>query len=130
MSKAFDTVPHDLLLLKLSKFLGRSTLSWISSYLTQRSFSVEYGSYRSTVRNVTSGVPQGSLIGPLLFIFYLADLEPSSFNLMVKYADDLTAVIRVPKNGSWQSEFSNIESFCSQNKLKLNTAKSKQIVFN
>ena len=82
LSKAFDTLNHNILINKL-KFYGVSgiSLKWFESYLSQRAQYVEIDGHRSKNKNMKSGVPQGSILGPLLFLIYVNDLPNSSNNL-------------------------------------------------
>ena len=88
-SKAFDTVPHDLLLHKLTHYGIDGTLHrWLSAFLTQRKMSVVIDGEHSHAVNVTSGVPQGTVLGPLLFLCHINDL-PSVVKSQVRlFADD------------------------------------------
>jgi len=72
LSIAFDTIDHDILLtrLKVSFGIGGAALDWLQSYLTSRVECVRHGSARSTHKTVRFGLPQGSVLGPLLFILY------------------------------------------------------------
>ena len=91
--KAFDTVPHRRLLEKLSQVhLCTYVVDLIESYLTERSQCVVVNGASSQPVHVLSGVPQGSVLGPLLFIFYintLSNLKLSGGSKLVMYADDL-----------------------------------------
>jgi len=88
-SKAFDVVPHTLLLHKL-KYLGISgqTLQWIKSFLENRSQKVVVDGEFSTNAPVTSGVPQGSVLGPILFLCYINDMPASVSSKLRLFADD------------------------------------------
>lgn len=127
LSKAFDTVPHDKLLEKLRQVgVGGSVIKWIANYLAGRSFTVSFCGAKSYSVIMTSGVPQGSLIGPLLFIFFIADLSTSSF--LIKFADDLTTVTRIARGCSEISgELEAIRAYCERNGLILNESKSQQM---
>ena len=88
-SKAFDTVPHRKLLLKLSAFgIHGSTLSWLENFLTKRTMQVVIDGVSSESTSVDSGVPQGTVLGPLLFLCHINDL-PSTVSSQVRlFADD------------------------------------------
>ena len=88
--KAFDKVPHKRLLLKLEGLgIRGSLLGWISDWLSDRRQRVVIGGSGSSWKNVTSGVPQGSVLGPLLFVAYINDLDDAvSISGIKKFADD------------------------------------------
>ena len=94
LSAAFDTVDHQIVVERLRRTYGLSSraLDWISSYLSGRTQFVRYNGKTSQVTPVTSGVPQGSVLGPVLFILYAADViklvEDAGFSVHA-YADDL-----------------------------------------
>ena len=90
--KAFDTVPHKRLLYKLSKHgIKGNLLSWIKDFLSNRTQYVKINNSKSDECPVTSGVPQGSVLGPMLFIFYINDLPDVSNVITMIYADDTKA---------------------------------------
>ena len=88
--KAFDTVNHDILLSKLYTYGIRGTpFKWFQSYLCNRTQFVKIDEIESSVETITCGVPQGSTLGPLLFLLYINDLPNSSEKLSFRiFADD------------------------------------------
>ena len=87
--KAFDKVPHKRLLLKLESLgIVGNVLDWIREWLKNRDQRVVINGRSSTWQSVTSGVPQGSVLGPLLFLAYINDLEDSVHSKVKKFADD------------------------------------------
>ena len=86
LSKAFDTLDHSILLKNLN-FYGISgiPLQWFSSYLMNRQQLVDYDGTFSSVTILNTGVPQGSILGPLLFIIYIFDIHEASENFMLYY---------------------------------------------
>ena len=82
LSKAFDTLDHDILLHKLQYYGIKGTaLDWFRSYLTERYHYVDYNGASSSMKLLITGVPQGSILGPLLFIIYMNDIHTISNNL-------------------------------------------------
>ena len=137
-SKAFDNVSPSILLRKLREAgFSKSTLSWFWSYLSGRSVCVASGKSVSEYRDINIGVPQGSVLGPLLFCIYMNDirdfLDASTFRLL--YADDLQIYIQVPASQIQQGILKLSESakaiavWAESNRLRLNTSKTQAIIF-
>ena len=95
LKKAFDTVDHKIILDKMHAYgIRGNILRWFRSYLTNRSQFVSYDDIQSTTQTITCGVPQGSILGPLLFIIYVNHIcNVSELLFTVLYADDTTVVI-------------------------------------
>ena len=98
LSKAFDTVNHHILLQKLSFYGVRGiALDWFKDYLTNRCQKVYYNKVHSQYRSIVCGVPQGSIIGPLLFLLYINDLPNTSQKAnFVLFADDTNLLFTGP----------------------------------
>ena len=136
-SRAFDTINHKLLCAKF-KYYGAapSAVSLIFSYLSNRTQVVEVDGVKSNAIDILSGVPQGSILGPLLFIFYTADILMSVKNGKVRaYADDTQLSYRFLSRDINETcrgidgDLEHIYDLSKQHNLKLNSEKSKVIIF-
>ena len=132
-SKAFDTVPHQYAVEKL-RHMGFPDwiMDWISSYLTDRKAFVLVNSSRSMTFNVPSGVPQGSVLGPLLFVLYINDLCRSISSGKLLFADDLK-MFRVINSTldciALQTDINTLIRWCVENGMSVNIRKCKIISF-
>ena len=129
-SKAFDTVNHSILFEKLEFYGIRGTsLDWFKSYLTARKQYVEYNGVKSEKQNISCGVPQGSILGPLLFLLYINDLAYVSDKLFsLLFADDSNMFIS-GKNlddlmDTMNFEMIKVIEWLQVNKLSLNLKKN------
>ena len=137
LSKAFDSINHRILLKKLQKLGFQSNaLKWISSYLDNRRHTTQFKHFESTEAVATTGVPQGSILGPLLFICYTNDLSDSFGDLcsIFSYADDTQFVASAPTQEDLQTKIKDIitqaEKWFSINHLQTNPTKTKILIFN
>ena len=135
LKKAFDTVDHRILLRKLYAYgIRGALLKWFESYLTGRTQYVAFNGTNSDIHYVKCGVPQGSILGPLLFILYMNDIcSVSKLLFTLLYADD-TCVMLSGKDLNDLIAVLNVEliSLCDwlkSNKLSLNTQKTFFMVF-
>ena len=135
LQKAFDTVNHQILLDKLEHYGIRGTaLTWFKAYLSNRSQYVSVNGYSSNQLNVTCGVPQGSVLGPLLFLIYINDLPNSSSKLsFYLFADDTNIYFESHSLSILQKvvnkELRNVRKWLDANKLALNIDKTNCVIF-
>ena len=130
-SKAFDTVPHFRLLSKLEGFgVKGKVLNVIKDFLTDRTMRVCVEGQWSEVKHVLSGVPQGSVLGPLLFILYVNDLPDLVKNKIKLFADDLKLIGNAANHSSVAEDIEELEVWESIWLLQFNPAKCKVVHIN
>ena len=131
LKKAFDTVNHNILLSKMNLYgIQGIALDWIGSYLTNRTQRCLVNGSLSRICSLECGVPQGTILGPLLFLIYINDLpncltscQPRMYadDTHITYADVDVKAIQLNLN----HDFSNLNKWLISNKLTLNTAKTE-----
>lgn len=131
-SKAFDRVDIPMLLFKLQKMgIEPGLLKWLECYLTHRKQIVKFNGRISNPIQVTSGVPQGSHLGPLLFILYVNDISFILKNIKVLiYADDMKLFLEIKNNDDikiFQNEIRLFYIWCNKSLLELNVQKCNTI---
>ena len=128
-SKAFDSVAHERLLLKLENVgIKGDLLNWIRSFLTGRTQCVNVNGVTSSWKDVISGIPQGSVLGPLLFVIFINDMpEKVKFNICKLFADDCKLYGPVNDNDGniMEIDFNNLENWPRQWQLPFNVKKCK-----
>ena len=133
--KAFDSVPHLPLMCKVHSLgLDANIVTWINNYLAKRTQAVVVNGSESSTIPVLSGVPQGSVLGPLLFLVYIDDLSDTLANVCSNvnlFADDVLLYHIIAKEADYealQSAISLIESWSISNFLNFNSSKCKYMV--
>lgn len=144
MSKAFDCVCHDILLNKMERYgIRGKAKDWLTSYLIDRQQCTEVAYFcdktntvinkRSDYRVNNRGIPQGSILGPLLFLFYINDLPKNTNKQMVLFADDSTAIIKCEGKQQYERDINNtinnIMEWMNGNGLSINLTKTNIIQF-
>ena len=129
--KAFDKVPRQRLLIKLkSHAMGVNIVTWIQNWLTDKKQSVSVEGETSAWTAVHSGAPQGSVLGPLLFLIYINDLEDEVASNILKFADDTQIFRRVQTRQecrTLQDDLNRKEPYEIHNTVLLKTSKEKDI---
>ena len=135
LSKAFDSLDHHILLDKLYCYGMRGVVhKWFQSYLNNRKQFVSSNGFKSQLMTIKCGVPQGSILGPLLFILYVNDIcnVSNRFNLIL-YADDTSVCMSNTDIEVLQQQFTSelhkLAHWLEVNKLVLNINKTNYVIF-
>ena len=135
LQKAFDTVNHSILLQKMEHYGIRGTaLNWFTSYLSERQQYVSVNGNTSDQLEISCGVPQGSVLGPLLFLIYINDLpNVSKFLSFFLFADDTNIYFKSHDLTRLQKimnrELKKVKKWLDANRLALNIDKTNFVVF-
>ncbi len=130
LSKAFDVINHKILLEKMYRYgIRGNVLKWFESYLSNRDQYVDFDGQLSPRRFLKCGVPQGSILGPLLFLIYVNDIQYATSGTIFSFADDTTLTFSNSKINELYAKANeglcNIYQWFCANKLKLNANKTK-----
>ena len=129
LTKAFDTMRHDILLNRLYiSGINKGLIVWLKSYLTNRTQRLRVNGVFGPTVSTPSGVPQGSVLGPVLFAVFMGSISTSERATIVMYADDFTLVDPIYKEGVSPRELLRITEWINSNDMTLNLGKSRQMV--
>ena len=134
LKKAFDTVDHDILCKKLELYgIQQRELSWFRSYLSNRKQFCRVNGVDSNIEDIEVGVPQGSCLGPLLFLIYINDLPQAvQASTVSMYADDTSLCHQssdmTQLNEAINSDLKQLTTWLQGNKLSLNVAKTHSML--
>lgn len=133
VSQAFDRVWHEGLIYKIKRLFPPNTHKLIESYITNRKFCIKEKNFLSSPQDIQAGVPQGSILGPLLYIMYTSDMPINENTLTSTFADD-TAILSVNENSTTasiilQRHVLQLEGWLDKWKIKVNEQKCIHVTF-
>ena len=135
MQKAFDTVDHQILLAKLNHYGICGVLNdWFKSYLSNRHQYVSINGYESGLAAINCGVPQGSVLGPLLFLLYINDLNQAIKSCKVHHFADDTNLLFLSNsikklNKQVNADLKHLFNWLNANNISLNVKKTEMVIF-
>lgn len=133
VAQAFDKVWHEGLLCKLKTILPKQFTDILESYISDRYFRIKQEGAYSELKEIKAGVPQGSVLGPILYLLYTCDLPNLGNNIVATFADD-TAIMSVSENlenssQNLQTAINQIQQWTKKWRIKLNESKSVHVNF-
>jgi hypothetical protein len=133
IAQAFDKVWHDGLIYKIKELLPNKFHSVLKNYLIQRQYMVKQNSTTTCLKDINAGVPQGSVLGPILYLLYTADLPVSNKVIISTFADDTAILVSHsnPETASkeLQNHLKKVEDWLKTWRIKVNENKSTQVTF-
>ena len=133
VAQAFDKVWHKGLIYKLNRFLPSSYVKLLSSYLSDRTFRVREENEYSSLKDINAGVPQGSILGPILYLIYTSDLPELENIKVATFADDTSLMATgrdiLESTSKLQEANDSISNWCKTWRIKLNETKSVHVNF-
>lgn len=131
IAQAFDKVWHKGLLIKLREQLPHTWCALIESYLSERQFRVIHEEAITDWKNISAGVPQGSVLGPILYLLYTADIPVNNYSMTAMFADD-TAILATDEDqqtatDQLQRTLNNVSNWTKRWKIKINSDKSVHV---
>ena len=130
LQKAFDTIDHQVLLKEMN-YLGfsKNKVTWFKSYLCERKFKISINASYSSPASLLCGVPQGSILGPLLFLLYINDLPQAVVSNLLLYADDTCTVFQHKSKTEIEKQlirdFPSVCDWFADNKLSIHFGQDK-----
>ena len=132
MEKAFDKINHESLLQTIRKQFPEKIHQLIKSYLSSRTFVIKIKDTHSQVKDIKAGVPQGSVLGPILYTLYMANIPTTTNSTVLTFADDTAILVRhtIPRNGSQNTtRIYHKNRKLATRKTKVNPNKCNHITF-
>ena len=134
LTRGVDTVSYEILLHKLEKYgITGNALNWFTSYLSNGVQFVKYNNSVSQSKHIYIGIPQGTILGPILFLLYINDLKNSNDNsILIQYADDSSLENHSDNiqtlNSKMQASLDHAEIWLRQNRLVVNASNSNVLL--